>query len=120
MKYLALLKTLFVSAPRVPPTEAAARVRRGGAILVDVREPHEWSAGYADGAALLPLSDLTGDRTQWGPFLKQNAGRELLLYCAAGGRSALAAKRLVSEGFKAANAGGFGAGVAAGWAVHRP
>lgn len=120
MKYLALLKTLFVSAPRISPAEAAARVRRGAALLVDVREPPEWADGHADGAALLPLSDLTGARTQWGPFLEKNAGRELLLYCAAGGRSALAAKRLVSEGFKAANAGGFRAGVAAGWAVRRP
>jgi len=64
MKYLALLKTLFVSAPRVPPAEAADRVRRDGAILVDVREPHEWATGYADGAALLPLSDLSGARAQ--------------------------------------------------------
>jgi len=89
-------------------------------VLVDVREPREWTGGVAQQAALLPLSDLTGRRTRWAPFLAAHAGRELLIYCAAGGRSALAAKILVAEGHRAADTGSLSAWAAAGWPVGQP
>ena len=59
MSLLKMFQALFTSAPHVSPDEAAPRVRAGDAVLIDVREPDEWSGGVAKGAALLPLSDLT-------------------------------------------------------------
>ncbi len=120
MNPLKFIKAQFRRVARFAPAECAARVRAGNAILVDVREPSEWAAGVADRAVLLPLADLTGKRVRWKPFLASHDGRELLLYCGAGVRSAMAAKILAAEGFKTANAGGFPEWVAAGWPVIPP
>ena len=117
MNPLKLLRALFASAPRVTPAEGAARVRAGTAVLIDVREPAEWAAGVARGAALLPLTDLTGARRQWRTWLAAQTGRELLLYCKSGGRSAIAARILSAEGFRAADAGSLGEWAAVGWPI---
>ncbi|MFM9081550.1 MAG: rhodanese-like domain-containing protein, partial [Opitutaceae bacterium] len=59
------LKSLFTPAPRLRPRECAPRVRAGQAVLIDVREPSEWRSGVAEGAVLLPWSDLGGARKSW-------------------------------------------------------
>lgn len=115
-----MLKSLFQSAPRHAPADCAARIRAGHALLVDVREPAEWADGVAESAVLLPLSDLTGTRTQWTEFLAAAKGREILLYCASGGRSGMAARILVAEGVPAANTGGLVDWLDAGWTVSQP
>ncbi len=120
MSLLKMFKAMFTSAPRLTPAECAARVRGGEALLVDVREPCEWTGGVAQSAKLLPFSDLTGSRTQWKQFLSDTAGREILLYCASGARSGMAARMLVAEGVRAANTGGFGDWLDAGWPVAKP
>ena len=95
-------------------------MRSKEALLVDVREPGEWASGVAKSARLLPLSDLTGKGSEWGPFLAGSTGREILLYCAAGGRAGLAARILASEGFRAHNTGGPKDWIASGWPVAKP
>jgi rhodanese-related sulfurtransferase len=120
MRILQMLNSLFASAPRLSPAECAPRVRSGEALLIDVREPGEWTGGVAHSAVLLPLSDLTGGRHQWNPFLAGAAGREVLLYCASGGRSGLAARILVAEGVRAANTGGLADWLDTGWPVAKP
>ncbi len=120
MSLLKSLKSMFTPAPRVSLADAAARVRSGDALLVDVREPSEWSAGVAKGAALLPLSDLGGARTRWKDFLARAGDREVLLYCASGMRSGSAARILAGEGFNAANTGGLADWVSSGWPVVKP
>lgn len=120
MSLFRMFKTLFQSAPRATPLECAHRVRAGEAYLVDVREPGEWADGVARSARLLSLSDLRNDRTQWQPFLQEAGSREILLYCASGARSGLAAKILTSEGFRATNTGGLGDWATAGWPIVKP
>ena len=110
-----LLNALRGSAPRFTPQECAARIRSGDAVLIDLREPNERHHGVVHRAVLLPFSDLTGARVQWKPFLAAVAGRELLLYCGAGVRSAIAARLLAVEGFRTANAGSFKELASAGW-----
>ncbi len=117
MNPLKMMKAMFTSAPRLDPSGCAARVRSGKALLVDVREPAEWATGVAQSARLLPLSDLTGARTQWKNFLTEAVGREVLLYCASGGRSGIATSILVAEGVRAANTGGLSDWLDAGWPV---
>jgi len=104
----------------VEPPEAARLVRENKAVLVDVREPAEWAAGVAAPAALLPLSDLTGARRSWRPFLERVAGREIILYCHSGSRCRLVARVLTAEGFKAASAGSLQAWHRAGLPISRP
>lgn len=120
MNLLQMLKSLFQSAPRYAPADCTERLRAGQALLVDVREPAEWAGGVAESAVLLPLSDLTGSRTQWTEFLATTNGREILLYCASGGRSGMAARILVAEGVPAANTGGLVDWLDAGWTVAQP
>ena len=120
MNILNLLKSMLSPASKLAPSECSARVRSGEALLVDVREPGEWESGVAQSARLLSLSDLNGRRVQWGPFLAGSAGRELVLYCAVGGRAGMAAGILSGEGFRAHNTGGLKDWAASGWPVVKP
>lgn len=98
----------LMAGPSITPAEAAARVAAGTAVLIDVREPGEWAGGVAEPALLCSLSDLRGPRAQWKSVLEANRDKELILYCASGARSGLAAGMLRKEGFNAVNSGGYG------------
>ena len=115
MKLRLLLAALFASVltafaaevPKIEPAAAAKLVAEGKAVLVDCREPAEWAeTGVVEGAALLAKSDFDGAQTDWKPFLEKNAGKEIILYCRSGGRSAEVAAALAEKGVKAANIGG--------------
>jgi adenylyltransferase/sulfurtransferase len=99
--------------PTLGPRELRARLARGDALdLVDVRERHEWALGRIAGARLVPLSRFEEELASFDP------GREVVLYCAVGGRSARAAEALLARGVRAWNlAGGIKAWEAEGGAV---
>ena len=120
MMLITMFKSMFTSAPRYAPADCASRIRAGEAFLVDVREPGEWADGVAHSANLLSFSDLMSARKQWAQFLADANGREILLYCASGARSGMAARLLVAEGVRAANTGGLGDWIGAGWPVAQP
>lgn len=120
MNFFKMIKGLLTSAPRVTPVECAPKILAGQAVLVDVREPDEWSTGFAQGAVLLALSDLTGPREKWTTFLAEARDREIFLYCGAGVRSGMAARVLTSEGFRAANSGSLSGWRDAGWPLVLP
>ena len=107
-----LLVVVFVvvkramAGPSISPAEADERVKAATAVLIDVREPDEWNDGVAEPALLCSLSDLRGPRAQWKAVLEANKDKELILYCASGARSGVAASILRKEGFNAVNAGG--------------
>jgi rhodanese-related sulfurtransferase len=115
-----LIRALFGPVPRHRAADCFERVRAGVAILIDVREPDEWAAGVAEHAVLLPLSDLSGRRERWRPFLAAHDGRELLCYCGHGVRSGMAARILAREGFRTANTGSLREWAGAGWPVVAP
>jgi rhodanese-related sulfurtransferase len=116
---LLLLRSL-ITGKVAATTETASSIASGESVLVDVREPAEWESGVIQGAHLLPLSDLKGDRLKWKPFLEANKGRELRLYCRSGNRSGIAARLLADEGFRVLNAGSFSALQSAGQPVTKP
>jgi rhodanese-related sulfurtransferase len=112
---------LILARPGMPLGDAKAAIKAGTAVLIDIREPREWpSRGVAKQAALLPFSDLRGERHQWRPFLDQNKDKRLLLYCASGSRSGMAARLLKREGFDAINAGSLRDWDKAGWPICSP
>lgn len=101
------LAAFAADAPKIAPVAAAKLVAEGKAVLVDCREPNEWkSTGVAAPAVLLPKSDFDGDQKQWKEFLAQNRDKQIIVYCASGGRSGRVADSLAAQGLKAANAGG--------------
>lgn len=93
-------------APKLTAQEAAKLVADGKAVLVDVREAPEWkNTGVAAPAQLLSKSDFDGDQKLWKPFLEKNRDKQILVYCASGGRSGAIAEALTAQGVKAGNVG---------------
>ena len=84
------------SEPREVSREQAQKLVDEGAQLVDVRAEHEWEAGRIEGAAHLPLAELS-ERT--GEIDKD---RPVVLYCRGGNRSTMAAEALAAAGHDAA------------------
>jgi rhodanese-related sulfurtransferase len=117
---LVVVRTLLAARPALPAEEARRAIEAGTAVLVDVREPAEWSRGVARPATLLAFSDLRGARRQWEPFLLKNRGKCFILYCASGARSGSAAALLRREGLDAVNLGGFSRWAGAGLPVRQP
>ena len=70
------------------------------ALIVDVREPDEFSAGHVPRAINLPLSKL---RTR---FKELAQDKELWICCAAGQRAYFAARFLTQAGYRARNLSG--------------
>jgi rhodanese-related sulfurtransferase len=118
--FLLLVRALLSARPGLQPAQAQSALKAGTAVLIDVRESGEWSSGVARDAALLPFSDLRGSRKAWRQFLEKHRGQQLLLYCASGARSGMAARLLAAEGFNAVNTGGLGGWERSGWPVGAP
>jgi rhodanese-related sulfurtransferase len=95
---LRAIKALFASSAReVSPGEAREKVDAKEAVLIDVREKAEWSAGKIPGAKHIPLKSL---QERAGTLPK---GKEVILVCRSGNRSAFAARMLSDEGYDAAS-----------------
>src|SRR3954468_15426026 len=90
--------------------ETFADALAGGASVIDVREPDEYTDGHVPGAILIPLGQL-GSRIQELP-----EGRPLYVICATGGRSMRAATAMQNQaGIETINvAGGTKAWIASG------
>ncbi len=107
-----------VSADDVHGRVFAERGSSSAPVLIDVRERDEYEQGYVPGAIWVPrgflelkVEDLVPERE-----------REVVLYCAGGVRSVLAAAALQAMGYRnvASMAGGFRAWKNAGYAFERP
>ena len=73
---------------------AAVREQVGnGAVIVDVREPEEWSAGHIPGAVHVPKSYLESRIEGAVP----DHEKHVVLYCASGNRSVWAARTLIDD-----------------------
>nr|ARK19471.1 hypothetical protein [Streptomyces zelensis] len=102
--------------PRVTVDEA--RIRTSGdqpeAVLLDIREEPEWTAGHAPGAVHIPLTKLVAGAT----LPAEAEGRLLVVICRSGHRSQQAAKLLAERGAQAVDVeGGMNAWAAAGYPV---
>jgi rhodanese-related sulfurtransferase len=94
-------------APKITAKEADRLVADGKAVLVDCREPEEWQeTGVAAPAKLLSKSSFDAGQAEWKEFLAKNQGKQVVVYCRSGRRSAEVANALAAQGVKAANAGG--------------
>ena len=112
------LKKLLAGANAVTETvsvhDALTQVGDPGVLMVDVRETAErQNDGVIPGAVHVPRGFLEFIADPNGPMHNEAmvSGRKLLLFCATGGRSTLAAKKLIDMGFVdvAYIAGGFSA-----------
>lgn len=69
-------------------------VNQNEVILIDVREPSEYSGERIEGAKLVPLSSFTADK------IPQNSDQPVILYCQSSNRSGQAAQKLLQAGFQ--------------------
>ena len=107
-----LVSAAKANVPDISVEDAKALHGKDGVVFVDVREEAETLAGAVDGAVLIPRGVLEFQADQ----LKD--AETIVVYCAAGGRAALAGATLKSMGFKdVRNAGGFKSWVEAGGKV---
>jgi rhodanese-related sulfurtransferase len=89
----------------VSPAEVAElRARGEKAVYLDVREPNEWNLGRIPGAVFIPRGQLESK-------VEDAVARDakVIIYCARGNRSALAADTLQQMGYEdvASMSGGF-------------
>lgn len=113
------LKDLMAEAqaavPSISPEDAQARIASGYAVVLDVRETSEVEAsGKVQGALHVPRGLLEFRADPDSPMHQPELAKDktVLLYCASGGRSALAGKTLKDMGYSEVyNLGGF-----QGWA----
>jgi rhodanese-related sulfurtransferase len=107
------------AAPSFPPivTEKVKEVRKSiktidmagfrkvvdnpmGALVVDVREPNEYTAGHVPGAINVPRGLIEFQIWKHVGFPdKTDTAKQMYLYCATGGRCSFAAKSLQDLGF---------------------
>jgi rhodanese-related sulfurtransferase len=92
MSLTTALKKIF-SRPyeKVSAADAAVLAERG-AILLDVREAHEWQAGHAPRARHIPLGQISRRAAEL------PSGRAVVTVCRSGARSARAAVLLARQG----------------------
>jgi len=70
-----------------------ASIKAQNALLIDVREPPEFSAGYIEGAINIPLRSLTDSLNQI------PKDRPVILYCSSGYRTAMGVMSLQMLGY---------------------
>ena len=75
--------------------QAAAFIERENPLVLDVRTPAEFKAGHLPNAVLIPVQELQRRIGELAPY----RNKDVLVYCATGNRSTVAAKILIDQGF---------------------
>ncbi len=92
----------------IDAANAITQMGKAGTVFLDVREPNEWNLGHVPGAVHVPRGQLEGKVEG-----VVDRGSNVIVYCAGGSRSALAADTLTQMGYSKVSSlrGGF-----RGWA----
>lgn len=119
-----MLEAANAAVPKVTPAEARALVGKDDVLVVDVRDALEIAqTGKVAGAVHVSRGMLEFRADPDSPYHDKafDKSKTVLVYCASGGRSALAGKTLKDLGYgKVFNIGGFKDWVESGGAVDKP
>src|SRR3954469_7778372 len=88
--------------PKITPAEAQAMIAKGDTLVLDVRDaPEVEKSGKIAGAVHVSRGMLEFRADPDSPYHDKNFAKDkaIILYCASGGRAALAAKTLKDLGF---------------------
>ena len=106
-----LLAEANAAVRKLSPAEAAEKIKAGNVLIVDVRDPGEvQQSGKIQGAVNVSRGMLEFRADPETPYHNPafQKDKTVLVYCASGGRSALAGKRLKDMGYNTVyNIGGF-------------
>lgn len=119
-----LMAAAHAVVPKIGPDEAKALVASGEALVVDVRDaPEVEKSGKVAGAVHVSRGMLEFRADPASPYHDPafSKDRTVVVYCASGGRSALAGKALKDLGYeKVFNLGAFKDWAESGGAVEKP
>jgi rhodanese-related sulfurtransferase len=119
----AMMDAANAAVPRVTPAQAREMIAQGNALVVDVRETAEVDlSGKVAGAVHVPRGLLEFRADADSPSHDKNFAKDkdVIVYCASGGRSALSGKLLKDMGYERVyNLGGFKDWADAGGAVEK-
>jgi rhodanese-related sulfurtransferase len=106
-----MLEAANAAVPKITPDQASDMIRKGNTLVVDVRDAPEVAvSGKVAGAVHVSRGMLEFRADPESPYHDTNFDKDkaVILYCASGGRAALAGKLLKDMGYdKVYNVGGF-------------
>src|SRR5271169_2112332 len=119
-----MLEAANAAVPRIAPAQARELMAKGNTLVVDVRDaPEVEKSGKVAGAVHVSRGMLEFRADPESPSHDKNFAKDknVILYCASGGRSALAGKLLKDMGYEHVyNVGGFKDWADSGGAVEKP
>jgi rhodanese-related sulfurtransferase len=97
-----MMEAANAAVPRISVSEAQAMIEKGDALVVDVRDAPELAGGKVRGAVNVSRGMLEFRADPDSPYHdpRFDRSRTAILYCASGGRSALAGKVLKDMGYE--------------------
>ena len=75
------------------PETLRAWMAAGEAVIVDVREAHEYQTAHIEGSTLIPLSAFDP------ASIPPHEGKNLVIHCASGVRCGMASEQLLASGY---------------------
>ena len=119
-----MMEAANAAVPRITAAQAKEMIGKGNTLVVDVRDPSEVEkTGKAAGALNVSRGMLEFRADQESPYHDKSFSKDktIILYCASGGRSALAGKVLKDMGYeKVYNLGAFKDWAEGGGAIDNP
>ena len=74
----------------------SAQIIKDGALIIDVREKHEYEQAHLEGSILVPLSDISTEKIN-----KINPeNNDIIIHCRSGKRSKVAASILIGQNYQ--------------------
>jgi rhodanese-related sulfurtransferase len=118
-----MLEAANAAVPKITPAQAKEMIAKGNTLVVDVRDGTEVAAsGKVAGAVHVSRGMLEFRADPESPYHDKNFAKDksVVVYCASGGRSALAGKTLKDLGYdQVYNLGGFKDWAESGGAVEK-
>ena len=119
-----MMEAANAAVPRITPAQAREMIAKGNALVVDVRDaPEVDKSGKVAGALNVSRGMLEFRADSESPYHDKNFTKDktIILYCASGGRSALAGKVLKEMGYgQVYNLGAFKDWAEGGGSVDKP
>ena len=119
-----MMEAANAAVPKITPAQAREMIAKGNTLVVDVRDaPEVEKTGKISGAVHVSRGMLEFRADPESPYHDKNFAKDktVLLYCASGGRSALAAKALKDLGYdQVYNVGAFKDWAEAGGEIDKP
>ncbi len=119
-----MLEAANAAVPKITPAQAQQMIGKGNVLVLDVRDaPEIEKSGKAAGAMHVSRGMLEFRADPESPYYDKNfvKDKNVIIYCASGGRAALAGKVLKDMGYaNVYNVGGFKDWADSGGAVEKP